>query len=75
MFVVLQRNGHGPQATVLPDKQLLVALWYQANKTSVREVVYLFGLSIPTVHDNKGVYKAIGQPKQKGKLFHIKTVC
>ena len=28
MFVVLQRNGHGPQATVLPDKQLLVALWY-----------------------------------------------
>ena len=28
VFVVLQRNGHGPQATVLPDKQLLVALWY-----------------------------------------------
>ena len=28
LFVVLQRNGHGPQATVLPDKQLLVALWY-----------------------------------------------
>ena len=28
LFVVLQRNGNGPQATVLPDKQLLVALWY-----------------------------------------------
>ena len=28
VFVVLQRNGHGPQLTVLLDKQLLVALWY-----------------------------------------------
>ena len=50
VFVVLQRNDHGPQATVLPDKQLLVALWYLANTTSMREVVHLFGLSIATVH-------------------------
>ena len=70
VFVVLQRNGHGPQATVLPDKQLLVALWYLANTTSMREVAHLFGLSIARVHGIiKDVYKAIGQLSKKVSYF------
>lgn len=68
VFVVLQRNGHGPQANVLPDKQLLVALWYLANTASMREVSHLFGLSMSTVHGIiKNVFKLSYWPtKQKG---------
>ena len=70
VFVVLQRNGHGPKATVLPDKQLLGSLWYLANTTSMREVAHLFGLSIATVHGIiKDVYKAIGQLSIKVSYF------
>ena len=69
MFVVLQRNGHGPQATVLPDKQLLVALWYLTIITSMSEVANPFGLSIATVHGIKDVYKAIGQLSKKVSYF------
>ena len=46
----LQRNGHGPQVNVPPDKQLLVAMWYIANTASMREVAHIFGLSMSTVH-------------------------
>ena len=70
VFVVLQRNGHETQATVLPDKQLLVALWYLANTTCMREVVHLFGLSIATVHGIiKDFHKAIGQLSKKVTYF------
>jgi hypothetical protein len=47
---ILYRNGHGPQVNVHPDKQLLVALWYLANTSSMREVAHVFGLSMSTVH-------------------------
>lgn len=58
----LQRNGHGPQVNVPPDKQLLVALWYIANTASMREVAHVFGLSMSTVHGIvKDVCEALAQ--------------
>ena len=73
MFVDLQRNGHWPQLTVLLHKQLLVAIWYLANTTSIREVAHLFGLSIATVHGiTKYVYKTIGQLSKKVSYFKPK---
>lgn len=77
VFVVLQRNGHGPQANVLPDKQLLVALWYLANTASMREVSHLFGLSMSTVHGIiQDVFKAIGQQSKKVRArLHTQNAC
>lgn len=74
VFVVLQRNGHEPQANVLPDKQ---PLWYLANTASMREVSHLFGLSISTVHAIiKDVFKAFGQQsKKKRARLHTQNVC
>lgn len=58
----LHRNGHGPQVNVPPDKQLLVALWYIANTSSIREVAHVFGLSMSTLHGiEKDVCDAIAQ--------------
>lgn len=79
VFVVLHRNGHGPQANVLPDKQLLVVLWYMylANTTSMRELAHLFGLSMSTVHGIiKDVFKPIGQQSKKVRArLHTQNVC
>lgn len=46
----LHKNGHGPKVNVLPEKHLLLALWYIANTASLREVAHVFGLSMSTVH-------------------------
>ena len=56
LYIVIQnevRHGHWPQATVLPDKQLLVALWYLVNKTSMKEVALLWFINCNDTRDNK----------------------
>ena len=66
VFVVLQRNDHGPQATVLPDKQLLVALWYLYEGGCAS----LWFINCNGTRDNKGVYKTIGKLSKKVVFSH-----
>lgn len=41
----------GGSEPILPEKQLLVFLWYKANQESLREVGNTFAVGVTTVHE------------------------
>lgn len=61
VFDVLQKNGYGPQANVLPDKQTFVhlVLWYFAYITLMREVAHPFCQYILSMSTVQGVPKDV----------------
>ena len=46
----LTSNNVSGKEQTLPEKQLLLLIWYISNQESMREATNLFGISISTVH-------------------------
>ena len=47
--LIPKRNGGGVDQ-IDPAKQLLIFLWYMGNQESMRELSFIFGISISTIH-------------------------